>query len=318
MATGFDVSALTAYVDENLKELMTTMVAGASDFETGHFRIETGIKAGSSRRLHFFEPTLEWQQGNCVSTPSGGTAFTEKTLTVEGFSHFDQMCYDDFYSKWYSQFLRNGALAGSEGDSSLEGAMIEKMASIAANQVAVAAWQGGWSGAGTTNDISNQVDGILKKLNAAPYVTQVVKLTSVGAFTSSNAIAIIDGMVATATTALAGVQQTISMGYAPYNALKVALRNAQAIAFNFNIEDQKEFRMPGYDNIIIRRSDGLLNANAIVMTHDGNFIMGTDLVDDKRNFKFGYNDEYDRVWNRCKLSLGFEIAFPSQVTMYQW
>lgn len=305
----FNVSSLTAYVSENAKEMMTNIVAGANTFEGGFVRIEDGIKGGSSKRVHFYDPSLEYQLGACVNTTSGSTTFTEKTLAPTLFTSYDETCSEDMLSKWYSQFMKRGA--NQSNDDQIAQAIADAIVAKAKRDYAVVAWQGLRS---TANDMATQVAGWLYKLINTSYSSSTFTTTATyTSITTSNAIAIVDDLIANAPANIIGGEMHLKLSRAYFNTLKVALRNANN--FNFGAQDSPDsFVMPGYSNVTVFADDGLAAAKSIVLTVANNLILACDLMSDADDLTIDFVDNRkDKVFTRFKLAIGTEVAFPSNV-----
>lgn len=305
----FNVSALNAYVDQSSKELGAAIVAGANTFDNGFVTIKEGIKGGSSLEMKFFANTLEWQSGACPATASGSTVFTVKNLATTLFNAYDEWCPDDLSGK-FPVLLK----AGASNEMDAPEAIVNDIVEQAKRDVALAAWQGQYASVG---DIAAGISGWLKKLTATSYSASTFGVDGTyTTFSSGTAINIVDDLIANAPTAIYGKQMELHMSASFYNILKIALRDSQAIAFNFSDGSTDSFVMPGYDNVIVKRDDGLAGSKAVVLTNAGNLVLGTDLVTDQDNLRFGKDERLNKEWYRLAIAVGTEIAFPSQVGIY--
>jgi len=306
----FNVSSLNQYVNQNSKELMAAAVAGSNSFENNHIRIVEGIKAGSAQEIKIFANTLEWQAGGCDLTPSGDTAFSVRSLGTTGFKSYTTYCGQDLASR-FPVLLKPGADNQLDIDEAIANNIVEQ----AANSVSLAIWQGQYNSVG---DIGAGVSGFLKKLITTSYSGSTFKPAGTyTSFSSGTAIAIVDDLLTNMPDAMLTMPLVLSMPAKFYNCLKLALRDSQSIAFAYGAEGSADsFVYPGFDNVVCRRDTGLTGAKVIVLTNAQNLIVGTDLMSDADNLKFGHNEEKGYDYHNISLALGTEIGFPSQVGIY--
>ena len=307
----FNTTALNSYVDQNRKELLAALVAGSNTFDNDFVLIREGIKGGSAQEMKFFSNTIEWQTGNCPSTASGSTTFTVKNLSTTLFNAYDEWCPDDLSGK-FPVLLKAGASNQLDAGEAIVNNIVEQ----AKRDVAIAAWQGLYNTSGT-GDMAGVVSGWLRKLINTSYSSSTFTVDGTyTSFSSGTAIAIVDDLMANVPTAIYGKQLELHLSPAFYNTLKIALRDSSAIAFNFADGSTDEFTMPGYDNLRVKRDDGLAGSKAVVVTFAGNLVLGTDLVSDQDNIRFGHDDRVNKDWYRMAVAIGTEIAFPEHVGVY--
>lgn len=308
----FVTSGLNAYVDQNKRELLAAMVAGANTFDNDFVQIREGIKGGSSQEMKFFSNTLEWQTGGCVAV-SGNTTFTVKNLSTTLFTAFDAWCADDLSGKW-PVVLRAGA--SNNLDPAVAQTILDDISAQAARDIAIAAWQGLYNTNGT-GDIAGAVSGWLKKLVNTSYSASTFKPAGTYvSFSSGTAIAIVDDLMGQIPAAIANKPLELHMSQNYFNTLKAALMTNGNYGFNFSNSAPDEFVHPVYGNLRVKRDDGLAGSKAIVVTIPGNLVLGTDLKSDTDNIEFGHDGLTDKDYYRAKVAVGTEIAFPEHVGIY--
>lgn len=301
----FNVTSLSQYVNQEKKTLLAKTVAGANDFATGAVQIISGIKGGSAEQMKFFSQSPTYQTAGCADI-SGTTTFTEKNVSTKLFIVHDAVCTDDLTAK-----LAKYVAPGAGSDVEIPNEVVDDLLKQIQRDVAVAAWMGGVA---TGNLLYTGVDGWVKRLTTT-YSGSTFKPTSTyTTFTSSNAIAAIDDLMANVPAAIANQNLILHMPVAAFNALKVALRNANY--YNFGPQDSPtEFVLPGYSNVTVRRSDGLAGYEYIVLTlaEGGDLVYTVDLASDVETIEVWYDQTEDKVHWRVKFAMGTEVAFPEQV-----
>lgn len=304
---GYNTSSISQYVDQSSKELLAAIVAGSNTFNASSVRVVPGIKAGSAKQMKLFSNTVNYVTSSCPSTVSGATTFVERLLSTDLITVFDGTCSDDIDDK-LSIYLPAGA--SGQGDFDLPTEIVDDILAIVSRDNAKAAWQGGTI---ATNMLFNTVEGWLYKLKNTAYSAETFGTTA-GTFTSANAVAGADALVATIPAALASENFLMHMPAAYFNALKVGLRNANY--YNFGAQDDAtSFVLPGYSNITVVRDDGMAGATDIVLAlaDGGDLIWSVDQMSDQEKVEVWYDKTDDKLYHRVKFAVGTEIAYPSQI-----
>jgi hypothetical protein len=208
--------------------------------------------------------------------------------------------------------------AGTLPDLSTEEVILNNISDQAQRDVAITAWQGKYGTA--SNDMAQQVTGWLRRLVNTSYSGSTFKPSgSYTGFNATNSIAIVDDLLSQLPANLEGKPLVLSVPGTAFKTLKIALRDAQAIAFNYSENSSDSFQMPGYDNITIKRDTGLQGTKVLVLTHAGNLVLGTDLMSDAQALNAGYRDNTkSKVFYKMGITLGTEIAFPENVGVYTY
>lgn len=300
----FTVSALSQYIDQSKKELIYAAVAGANTFEGDMIRVVEGIKDGSIQKIHIVAATPEFQQGNCVSTTSGDTAFSDVSLQTKLFTWYEEFCGQSIASK-YPQILNAGATSTVNWPERL---MAHKV-SIAQNAIVGAFWQAGR--AGYTTDLSITSNGILYQLiNGATYSASTYTVNGVGgspaygsALSVSNASSAVTSLLRNRPAALYNVPIEVRMDPAAFEILKQDYITKNY--FNFP-PGSDPYRMPiiGVVNATAVADFGLAGSKAMVALAPDTLAFGTDLVSDNDQMVAGYNAQTNITWTRMTFSIG--------------
>ncbi len=308
------VSSLNQFVDQSSTDFIIAFLAkGLGQLPAGFIDVRTGIKGGSIQNVPLFTNTVNYQAGGCSLTASGTTAFAARALGTTLFEAKDTWCHADLSAK-FPVLLS----AGANGDIKPEaaGKILDDITSQVARDVAKAAWQGGYS---TSVNSLYAVQGWLYKLIKTTYSASTFGTTSAfTAYNSSNAVVIIDEMVANIPDEISSMDLTLLMQPKDFNVLKVAYRNAYGQGSLSDLpNDPNGFTMITYNNITARKHDGLTGSNAMVLAPNGQFLFGTDLESDFTDPVFGNDGLTNLDYYRIPFSFGCEIAFPAQIGVYK-
>jgi hypothetical protein len=309
-------SSLSTYCDQSKKELLAKAVAGANTFaDTAFVNIVPGIPYGSQIQQKFFSVIPGYQVNSTCPAISGSTTFTEKLLSTSLVVVSDAWCSDDLRAK-LTPYMPAGANNAEAFEVPNE--VIDDITAQMARDAAVTAWQG-MRGA-PTNSMNGQIKGWLYRLinnGASSYSGSTFKTTSTyTSLTSSNFIAAMDDFMANVPAAIQGMDLVIACPYDAYNAGKVAYRNTYgAGSLEVVPGDVEMYKLLGYDNVTVKRDDGLNGAKVCVMStaKGGNFIYNVDIAGDATEVKVGYDGLTDKTWYRLKAAIGTEIKFAEEV-----
>lgn len=311
---GFNVSALADHIKNSQREMLSAMVAEADTIKSGKVAIMDKIKY--KQRIPFFSKNLVWQSGNCVGddSTSGSTVFTEKELEVAQITHYDKSCIDDFNTKWMGDFLPKGS---TYSDADYPQEIADNMVELTAEDIEIAIWIGGY--ANTSEGLNGQVDGWMKSLVNTAYSASTFGATSsVSSWTTSNAAGYVSELYQNAPASIASKALNLFLSRKNYNILKEALLTAFPNYTEVNrVEGVESFTHPIYTNMEIYPTHGLDGINAVVLTNDGNLVVGTDSLDDME-VTLGYIEHEDKVFERIKMKLGTEVKFETQVGVITW
>ena len=312
MATGFTVSSLTDYVNEQSKELLTALQFTA---ETASYaNIQTGIKSASA--LQILTSTPVPQSGEtCGFNASGGTTFTQRTITTKAVKYQDTLCFRTLQAKWTQLLLKKGQ-EQSEGD--IPAAMIaDLVAQIKAHQEKMD-WQGDTT---STDEYLNKYDGLIKLIKAATG-TNVASSVS-GPVTTSNVRTIVQNVVSKIPAKLKGNPNVkIFMGYdiAELYRQKMFIDNLYHFPAN---GDQKGITAEGsvHEIIPVHGLDGLGsnsgdNPFIFALDPDRNLYLGVDMENEEEEAKMWYSLDDDNVKYSFRYRRGWQIAFPDEIVEY--
>lgn len=311
----FNTSALSAYVDENKNELIASSVAGAPSVEL--FPLQTGIKSGAP--INIFDTDVVLQDGSPASagrTPNGTTTFSQRSLNVASIKVEEDMDV----KKLEAFYTQHEVKAGSYTDElPFEQVWSERKAEKIASALEIAIWQGEEGGAGGAN--LDKFDGFLHII--ADETASVVHangasggvLTGTG-ITRANILSIVDTTIESIPDAIYGKDDVaVLMGKDKFRMFLMALKDANL--YHVPAEGFRSFELE-YGGVKVIALDGLTavadDASPIVAGRISNFVIGTDLEDDRMELWYSKDDKVVKF--DAEFKMGVNLAFPSEVVEF--
>jgi len=300
----FDVSNLSAYVDENKNELIAGLVAGATSTQV--LNLQVGYK--SSGAINIMDTDVTFQTDSCGFNSVGDTTFSQRILTVGGVKVQESICPKDLNEVYLQSTLK----AGSSDDSvSFEADWTgRKVAKInAATETTI--WQGD-TGSGDAN--LSKFDGLIKIIDAATGTTDG-NVGSVTSLTVANIEAVIDGVYdSMAVEILNADDAAIMVGHDTFRLYARAVRNKNY----FHIESEAgltEMMVAG-TNCKIIAVEGLNGTSRIFAGRLSNFYVGVDLENETEEFELWYSQDDRVVKFSAQFKMGTQIAFPEEIVEF--
>ena len=290
-----DVSGLANFNNEVAGKVVPKIVF--EGYTTSILPIQEGIKY--QEPLNIFDTTVNVQSGDCVSTPSGSFAATQRDITVTQRTSYDGLCLDKLNPKYL-------------GISSLErGSYNEtfELASVYTDQIV--------NQMKKKNDQFLWSDGQFGTFTSSSTAGVVVPNDATGSFTSTNALDKLDALIENIPADVADRDDwTIWISTANFRKYIVALRNANNYYFDMNAEDVRtgilQSVYPFAPGIKVAGTIGI-SGNRIALMPDAYAVVGTDLLSDVDNFQLWYDINADQLKHRLKSKLGSQVAFPEYI-----
>ena len=290
-----DVSGLSNFNNEVAGKVVPRIVF--EGFTTSILPIQEGIKY--QEPLNIFDTTVNIQSGDCVSTPSGSFAATQRDITVTQRTSYDGLCLDQLNPKYL-------------GISSLERGSYNETFELASvytdqivNQMKKLDDQFLWS------------DGQFGTFTSSSTAGVVVPNDATGSFTSTNALSKLDALIENIPAEVADRDDwSIWMSTANFRKLIVALREANNYYYDMNSPEQRtgilQLQYPFANGIKVVGTVGI-TGNRIALMPDAYAVVGTDLLSDVDNFQLWYDINAHQLKHRLKHKLGAQVAFPEYI-----
>lgn len=304
----YDVSDLSAYVDEQRNELLTRQVTEARTLQL--INIQTGIK--HAEKLKLLNDTIIYQDGDCGMTPQGDTEFSDRVITVKTLGFMKEFCNKDLEGFWTQLGLRAGAMA-EDKDLPFQQQLVNFILEKHALQLDNLIWKGD----------ENLPSGNLSKMNG---FNKLLTLANgcidinggYSAITSSNAYALFyDAYLAmqAVNASLTEDNDTVFFcGVETLSKLRLNMINLNFFTFtpNLNANTQPLFGT----SKIVEAVPGLAGTNKIFIGKRSEMVFGTDLTSDLDNFELWYSQDADKIFMRSKFRAGVQVPFLDQIGVF--
>jgi len=312
MATGFTVSSLTDYVNEQSRELLTAL---QFENETASYaNIQPGVK--SSAALQILTSTPIPQDGStCAFNASGGTTFTQRILSTSAVKYQDTLCFRTLEAKWTQLLLKRGQ---KYDESNVPAAMVADLVAQIKAQQETADWQGDTT---STSAYLSRYDGLIKIIAAA----SGTNVATASTWNASNARAIVKNIISKIPAALKGSPSVkIFMGYDAAETYRQALMDANLFHVPAGSGNQQGIMAEGsvHEVVPVHGLDGLTGSSGtsapfiFALDPDRNLYLGVDSPDEEDQAEMWYSQDDQNVKYSFRFRRGWQIAFPSEIVEY--
>ncbi len=300
--SGYTVSALTNYVEEKRDVLIKSTVLGSVKGDTiANCRKQFGVKG--TMRLNYLnvDPALQSGAG-CGFTASGNTEFTERDITVARIKANDQFCPDDLINKFAEYAVRIGADKNAE-NMPFEQEIAEGIAEKIDEKLEKLVWQGSVGG-------GDLIDGFLTQAlgadSAATVNVSIASGSSVYNAIKKVLLSIPENLLEKA---------VICVAPAIYRAYIQELVEKNYFHFNPADGEPKDMFFPG-TSVKVHNTLGLAgDKRHIYASVWENMVYGTDLMDDKEEFRLWFSDDDDVFKYKVKWNSGVKTLYPDAVVL---
>lgn len=312
MATGFTVSSLTDYVNEQSRELLTAL---QFENETASYaNIQPGVK--SSAALQILTSTPIPQDGStCAFNASGGTTFTQRILSTSAVKYQDTLCFRTLEAKWTQLLLKRGQ---KYDESNVPAAMVADLVAQIKAQQETADWQGDTT---STSAYLSRYDGLIKIIAAA----SGTNVATASTWNATNARAIVKNIISKIPAALKGSPSVkIFMGYDAAETYRQALMDANLFHVPAGSGNQQGIMAEGsvHEVVPVHGLDGLTASSGtsapfiFALDPDRNLYLGVDSPDEEDQAEMWYSQDDQNVKYSFRFRRGWQIAFPSEIVEY--
>jgi hypothetical protein len=311
----FDLSALTAYTDEQSRDLLI-----ASQFKSKTAQYATKhMKVKSSKNLHKIGGGIFFQDGtSCGWNASGGTDFTDRTLTTYPIKINEEYCIRDLEDYW-TQILLNAGQEYSESDMP-EAVRVAKLGEVM-EAVETADWNGNTATGAGNNAFYNGIRKIISDAGTATEANVTAYYgTPATAISQSTVVGATDAMIkAYAATVPGNMGKTgnyIFMSRDAFMNLVFAYREKNYFGYNgTNDQGNDEMRILG-TNITAIAVDGLNGVAEMYMFNTENFHIGMDGEGEEDAFITWYQPKEELVYMKLRFRRGVQFAYPEEVVTF--
>ena len=315
-----DLSALTAYIDEQNFELATAALIGGRT--AGFLTPQVGVKGET--KINKMDVDVTMQDGSgCAWNASGDATFTQETIDAKQVKINMEFCPKDLNAYYW----RTQMPAGTHQESlPFEAQFASYLVAKVQDELEKVIWQGDASGSTGTN--LDMFDGLL--IDAANFTDCNLTTGSFGSAltTSINVGNVLEAVeriyVESPSAAVAQDDFRVYLGVDKFRALVSAIMNGQGgpslfatnLATNGSVDradvDPLRIILPG-TNMEIVGVGGLDGLNKAVGFSSNNAYLGVDLSADSTNIESWYSQDDRKYRVAMEFTMGTGIAYKAEV-----
>lgn len=298
--SGFTVTGLSTYVQENTDELFRKLVLAGDT--ASKIRKMLGVK--TKERLHYLDvdPVLQDGRG-CGFNPQGKTEFSERELETAIFKYNDQFCKDEMLSKVYEYMVGIGA---QDNAMPFEQVIIDEVIRKIDEKMEVMLWQGNKSDTGRTD----LIDGFITRAENADSASTISAETA-------SAANVYDMIIAGYKLLPEHILDKAVAFVSPANFRELKLWLVENFKYNADLMGNKvvDLVIPGTD-LTVHRTIGLQGVNDKVYFADPqNMVLGADMLSDMEEAKAWYDDTDELTKIKIRWNTGVITIFPDEVVL---
>jgi hypothetical protein len=322
---GFLVTGLTAYTEQNEKQLVSASLfeARTQQLILSEGNVMTGVK--SSQTVNRMDTDVFFQDdSSCGFLSSGTTEFSQRTLTVGKVKVQETLCPKDLESVYLQKALPAG---GNYDTIAFANEYTARKAGKIAEALETAIWTATGSGYGGTNGLLNKFKGIRQHIadagtsvnaNVTGFYGTGAPITGID--TMDKAQKAVLAVIASLPNGIKGKTDVrIFVGWDVYNLLIQKYVDLNLYHYNpgstGNAIDS-EFLVPGTSYKVIP-VHGLTGTNDIYAMRMSNIFLGVDLISEEDQFELWYSQDDRNVKFSANLKIGVQIAFPDEVVKFE-
>jgi hypothetical protein len=308
----FNVSALTAYVDQTNVDLIKRSVLEPKTAKI--FTIQAGIK--SAEALNLLDDTIVFGDGSqCGFTPSGSTTISQRILTVGKIKVQKNYCLKDLEPYFTQLALQKGSHQESFSfEQELTDFVTDKIQATAETSL----WQSSIVASGSNPNL-NKFDGFFRIIENASgsYINATGSVAGgnliTGSITLTNVRQLIEQNVygQIPVEILDQPDTAIYVGRDLFRLYVGALANANL--FNQYSKDNPDQCNVYGTNMSLIPLNGMNGSSKVVAARKSNMFIGVDLASDSDTARAWYSQDNDEVRFVYDFKLGTQVAFPDQV-----
>jgi hypothetical protein len=270
-----------------------------------------GIK--SSEQLNKIATEAFWQLQACGFTASGDTVFTQRALTVGKIGVYLEWCPKELEAKWTQKGLKPGSPMGLDD---FESYIVDDTMQNFEKRKEIAIWQGDTSLNAANFPYLSRFDGFLKLIDAD---TSVVSATPQAAINASTIRGIMQDIITKIPLDVKGRDNVkVMCGYDTFEIYQNKLATDNLYHY---FGDAKGYEMKVENsNYTLIGVPGLNGTNRIItgeFGENGNFVLGTDLLNEEEQFELFYAREARQVRFVAETKIGVQYYFGNRIVSYK-
>jgi len=313
----FDVSGLTAYIEEQNFPLITKAVTGGRTASL--MEKQVGVKGAT--KINLMDVDVNFQDGSgCAFNADGDVTFTQREIDPAKLKLNMEFCPKTLEGYYLRSQLPSGAHYESIPFEEQFGAyLVEKIQS----ELEVMIWQ---SDSTLTSGNLQFFDGLIDVIGAGSYIDANTTAFGSGtalttALTANNMVEAVQRVYEAAAAAIVDkADAKIFVGYDSFRALALGLQNGLGIVTAGGQLQNAESSfadltmvLPG-TNIEIIAVNGLTGTNDVYCMRTSNMFLGVDLEEDASRIEAWYSKDDRKYKVAVDLTLGVQVAYPDQIS----
>jgi len=286
--TGYDLTALPAYIDENAKNIVYECIQGL-DMET--LTVQPNVK--DSMNLNKIVGAATLQAGGCGWSPTGTTTLEQRTISVTPYKVQEENCNEDFVNTFAQVLMGAGA---SDESIPYEKVYVDYKVLTVQNAISSKIWNEDVA----TGDFSGFLEIITNDVPAGNKIAR-------------NPASVLDDVDAIiALMGVCSIGTCLHMSVSNYMALMNEIRDKNWFHITSGDTQALKFTYPG-TNIMVVGHVGMGSSDSLIMANKANLVVGTDLESDFSEAKYKFKEWEDVHRFQLKFRLGTQIAIPEEV-----
>lgn len=296
---GYNVSGLTAYVQENKDVILRDIVLGGEGgFTVEKLAKQLGVK--TSERLHPMNVSTTLQEATgCGFSADGSTVISERVVETAQAKVNDEWCEEDLLGKFAEYQVE--IQAGKEKlpfEAEIMGQIVRNINKEVEKQI--------WTGSTSGSDLINGFVTIAQGADSASTIT---------------------GATASGASAYEAVKTALAL--IPEELIDDAVIFVSPALFREYIQDLVAANLYHYDpangaweemfipgsSVKVRKTYGLKGTNYLYASTYENMIYACDLLNAKEELKVWFSDDNDVTRMKVRFNFGVQTLFPDAVVL---
>jgi hypothetical protein len=312
------LASLTSYTDQLSQPLLRQSVLAPTLFK--YINTIEGVK--NSVAINYSTSNVVIQAGGCnlggTINATGSFTPAQRNLDVCRLKVETAVCLEDLEQYWFGMLMKAGSNGETLDPEVFAKTYVADMQAKVAAGVEDLAIAGAVSG--TYSSSLTQCNGLLYILDSTSATASVITSTysGTGAFTSTNAISVVDNLIQTAIVNQPDIlaeELICLLGYADFQTLTFALRQLNQFHISWGADPNTwDFIYPGSPNVRVVATRGLNYVKGTaILTPRQNIAFGTDLISDSSNFNMYFDFPTKTIMTRIAWKQGIQVAYPQYV-----
>ena len=301
----YNVSGLTAYVQENKDVLLRDIVLGGEGgFTVEKLRKQLGVK--TSERLHPMNVSTSLQAvSGCGFSADGSTTISERVIETAQAKVNDEWCEEDLLGKFAEYQI--DIQAGKEKlpfEAEIMGQIVRNINKEVERQI--------WLGDASDGDL---VDGFMTQALGADNASTITGATASGA-------SAYEAVLATLALIPEEILDDAVIFVSPATFREYIQDLVAANLYHYDPQDGawEEMFIPG-SNVKVRKTfglkGGLKGTDYLYASTYENMVYGADLLNAKEELKVWFSDDNDVTRLKVRFNFGVKTLFPDAVVVVE-